>query len=180
MPKVGNKIIIYYFPRMMHSFIPTPGPPTRKISYLRCQQKFEPSKHLLCPSPSFSLISVADCKINDAVFINADADYTINGAVSKIYAVFLRFIFHRQNKLCPGNKQTAPYRDTKKKESFRILFEKKRQNACRNKKKHYLCNAFLKKECPDGGIGRRAGLKHQWIHFHAGSIPALGTNKSAK
>ena len=26
-----------------------------------------------------------------------------------------------------------------------------------------------------GGIGRRAGLKHQWIHFHAGSIPALGT-----
>ncbi len=29
---------------------------------------------------------------------------------------------------------------------------------------------------PDGGIGRRAGLKHQWIHFHAGSIPALGTN----
>ena len=23
--------------------------------------------------------------------------------------------------------------------------------------------------------GRRAGLKHQWIHFHAGSIPALGT-----
>ena len=28
---------------------------------------------------------------------------------------------------------------------------------------------------PDGGIGRRAGLKHQWIHFHAGSIPALGT-----
>ncbi len=31
---------------------------------------------------------------------------------------------------------------------------------------------------PDGGIGRRAGLKHQWIHFHAGSIPALGTKKS--
>jgi hypothetical protein len=31
---------------------------------------------------------------------------------------------------------------------------------------------------PDGGIGRRAGLKHQWIHFHAGSIPALGTEKS--
>ena len=28
---------------------------------------------------------------------------------------------------------------------------------------------------PDGGIGRRAGLKHQWIHFHAGSTPALGT-----
>ena len=28
---------------------------------------------------------------------------------------------------------------------------------------------------PDGGIGRRAGLKHQWIHFHPGSIPGLGT-----
>ncbi len=32
---------------------------------------------------------------------------------------------------------------------------------------------------PDGGIGRRAGLKHQWIHFHAGSIPALGTLKAS-
>ena len=31
---------------------------------------------------------------------------------------------------------------------------------------------------PDGGIGRRVGLKHQWIHFHPGSIPGLGTNKS--
>ncbi len=28
---------------------------------------------------------------------------------------------------------------------------------------------------PDGGIGRRAGLKHQWGNSHAGSIPALGT-----
>jgi hypothetical protein len=33
---------------------------------------------------------------------------------------------------------------------------------------------------PDGGIGRRAGLKHQWINLHAGSIPALGTRKKAK
>ena len=31
------------------------------------------------------------------------------------------------------------------------------------------------KPCPDGGIGRRAGLKHQWIHFHPGSTPGLGT-----
>jgi hypothetical protein len=44
-----------------------------------------------------------------------------------------------------------------------------------------ICLSFPKKSlllhcnCPDGGIGRRAGLKHQWIHFHAGSIPALGT-----
>ena len=34
---------------------------------------------------------------------------------------------------------------------------------------------LLQRNRPDGGIGRRAGLKHQWIHFHAGSIPALGT-----
>lgn len=31
------------------------------------------------------------------------------------------------------------------------------------------------KRRPDGGIGRRAGLKHQWIHFHPGSTPGLGT-----
>ena len=31
--------------------------------------------------------------------------------------------------------------------------------------------------CPDGGIGRRAGLKHQWIHFHPGSTPGLGTSR---
>lgn len=29
--------------------------------------------------------------------------------------------------------------------------------------------------CPDGGIGRRAGLKHLWVHPHAGSTPAPGT-----
>ena len=34
---------------------------------------------------------------------------------------------------------------------------------------------FICKFCPDGGIGRRAGLKHQWIHFHPGSTPGLGT-----
>ena len=28
---------------------------------------------------------------------------------------------------------------------------------------------------PDGGIGRRAGLKHLCLHGHAGSTPALGT-----
>ena len=28
---------------------------------------------------------------------------------------------------------------------------------------------------PDGGIGRRAGLKHQWGNTRAGSTPALGT-----
>ena len=38
------------------------------------------------------------------------------------------------------------------------------------------CELLIEK-CPDGGIGRRAGLKHQWIHFHAGSIPALGTKR---
>ena len=29
--------------------------------------------------------------------------------------------------------------------------------------------------CPDGGIGRRAGLKHPWVQARAGSTPALGT-----
>ena len=29
--------------------------------------------------------------------------------------------------------------------------------------------------CPDGGIGRRVGLKHQWGYTRAGSTPALGT-----
>ena len=28
---------------------------------------------------------------------------------------------------------------------------------------------------PDGGIGRRAGLKHQWSNIHPGSTPGLGT-----
>src|SRR5690606_18044675 len=31
---------------------------------------------------------------------------------------------------------------------------------------------------PDGGIGRRAGLKHQFL-WSAGSIPALGTKATA-
>ena len=34
--------------------------------------------------------------------------------------------------------------------------------------------------CPDGGIGRRAGLKHQWSNIHPGSTPGLGTKKKAK
>lgn len=31
------------------------------------------------------------------------------------------------------------------------------------------------KRCPDGGTGRRAGLKNQWGNSRAGSIPAQGT-----
>ena len=30
---------------------------------------------------------------------------------------------------------------------------------------------------PDGGIGRRVGLKHQWGNTRAGSTPALGTKQ---
>ena len=41
----------------------------------------------------------------------------------------------------------------------------------------YLCTA-IEKSCPDGGIGRRAGLKHQWSKIHPGSTPGLGTKKS--
>lgn len=40
-------------------------------------------------------------------------------------------------------------------------------------------NKLTQSKCPDGGIGRRVGLKHQWIHFHPGSIPGLGTRKKS-
>jgi hypothetical protein len=33
---------------------------------------------------------------------------------------------------------------------------------------------------PDGGIGRRAGLKHQWPQGCAGSTPAPGTENGRK
>ena len=59
--------------------------------------------------------------------------------------------------------------------------KKNRQNIWRYTKKSYLCirnqEITLESKCPDGGIGRRAGLKHQWIHFHPGSTPGLGTKK---
>jgi hypothetical protein len=32
---------------------------------------------------------------------------------------------------------------------------------------------------PGGGIGRRAGLKHLWLHGRAGSTPAPGTIKAS-
>ena len=35
-------------------------------------------------------------------------------------------------------------------------------------------------KCPDGGIGRRAGLKHLWSQGRAGSTPALGTKPDMK
>ena len=41
-------------------------------------------------------------------------------------------------------------------------------------------NKLTQSKCPDGGIGRRVGLKHQWIHFHPGSTPGLGTKIKAK
>ena len=44
----------------------------------------------------------------------------------------------------------------------------------------YLCTAIKRNSCPDGGIGRRAGLKHQWSNIHPGSTPGLGTRKRAK
>ncbi len=36
---------------------------------------------------------------------------------------------------------------------------------------------FVFLTCPDGGIGRRVGLKHQCPQGHAGSTPALGTQR---
>ena len=35
--------------------------------------------------------------------------------------------------------------------------------------------AQQRQKSPDGGIGRRAGLKHQWSNIHPGSTPGLGT-----
>ena len=48
---------------------------------------------------------------------------------------------------------------------------KNRLHSC-TKQKEYLP---LQPLSPDGGIGRRAGLKHQRIHLHPGSTPGLGT-----
>ena len=56
-----------------------------------------------------------------------------------------------------------------------LKIKKSRKTIVYNKKQIYLCIAF--ERCPDGGIGRRAGLKHQWIHFHPGSTPGLGTKQ---
>ena len=55
-------------------------------------------------------------------------------------------------------------------------FQKNGKRFAGEQKNHYLCHALS----PDGGIGRRAGLKHQWIHFHAGSTPALGTELGSR
>ena len=56
---------------------------------------------------------------------------------------------------------------------------KKEENVCRFKIMSTFAtqmrNKLTQSKCPDGGIGRRVGLKHQWIHFHPGSIPGLGT-----
>ncbi len=41
-----------------------------------------------------------------------------------------------------------------------------------------LIRAKVTNRGPDGGIGRRVGLKHQWGNTRAGSIPALGTLES--
>ena len=61
-------------------------------------------------------------------------------------------------------------------ERFLIFFGFFCEKYCGFRKKPYLCTAFEKSNMrPDGGIGRRAGLKHQWIHFHPGSTPGLGT-----
>ncbi len=63
-----------------------------------------------------------------------------------------------------------------------FFLKKSSRNICRFKKKPYLCIAIEKQSNSEksrrvsiGGIGRRAGLKHQWIHFHPGSTPGLGT-----
>ncbi len=53
--------------------------------------------------------------------------------------------------------------------------EKKTKDKSKKTKVFYIFAVQL--SCPDGGIGRRAGLKHQWQQCCAGSIPAPGTEK---
>ena len=61
------------------------------------------------------------------------------------------------------------------------FFEKKRRKVCRYEKKSYLCN----RNRETNNVSRDAQMaesvdalvKHQWIHFHPGSTPGLGTNK---
>ena len=40
-----------------------------------------------------------------------------------------------------------------------------RKSIANSKKSRIFAAQLRKTSCPDGGIGRRAGLKHQWIHF---------------
>ena len=61
---------------------------------------------------------------------------------------------------------------------FCINRRKKRPKIWKIEQITYLCTAIEKNSCPDGGIGRRAGLKHQWSNIHPGSTPGLGTNKA--
>ena len=62
---------------------------------------------------------------------------------------------------------------------------KNERNIWKIRKMFISCTAIKEKHipddsCPDGGIGRRAGLKHQWSNIHPGSTPGLGTRKKAK
>ena len=60
----------------------------------------------------------------------------------------------------------------------KIYFHFFAQKFAHSTKAHYLCTRKSQQRlCPDGGIGRRAGLKHQWSKIHPGSIPGLGTQK---
>ena len=60
----------------------------------------------------------------------------------------------------------------------RHFFEKNKNFSKKSllyQKKYLLLRIQLRNWSPDGGIGRRAGLKHQQVHPCAGSTPALGT-----
>ena len=63
------------------------------------------------------------------------------------------------------------------------IVKEKRRKICKFQKNDLPLHPQWKTNCPDGGIGgigRRAGLKHQWSKIHPGSTPGLGTSKSAK
>lgn len=60
-------------------------------------------------------------------------------------------------------------------ECFMTFFSFFRKSIAGLEKSRIFAPQLRNQACPDGGIGRRAGLKHQWIHFHPGSTPGLGT-----
>ena len=55
-----------------------------------------------------------------------------------------------------------------------------KKSFAKRKKISYFCSPKTNTKCPDGGIGRRVGLKHQWGYTRAGSTPAPGTKSKTR
>ena len=94
--------------------------------------------------------------------------FDITASLPRGYSLLCRMVVGSPNKNSHLLAQNGPLFNAKKHFFCQII--------CQLKKLHYLCNRF---SSPDGGIGRRAGLKHQWGNTRAGSTPALGTALNA-